>query len=133
MKHGKESYFTSKLQQILFIQKNIQEPAWFSKLFLVKPVKDTIPLLLYLKTGQPFTVFGNISKGNEEFFTTSFFRVDHIQNDYVVLKLLKPEYSESYSSKEICEVASLRKTNQFIDVDITILGGIQTLNPDLVE
>jgi len=95
-------YVAHKLQQILLIQSTVREPDWIKKLYLIKPVKDTIPFLLYLKDGNPFYAYGNIGKRNgAECFSTPFFRIEEIQDGYAILTLLKPSYFPNTNDQSI--------------------------------
>lgn len=133
MSFGQQNLFVIKLGQIHFIQESIREPDWIKKLFLVQPIKDTIPFLLYLKNGNPFYAFGNIGKlDGERCFTTPFFRIEDIQGCHAVLSLLYPVYCKPSKENPICNLSHLEKTSYCVDVDLSMVGAIQFLCPDLV-
>jgi hypothetical protein len=129
-----QHFLIHKLQQIKILQDAIQEPDWFTKLFLVTPLKDTIPFLLYLNNGQIFYAYGNIGKQKgSDCFTTPFFRIEEIEDGFTTLRLLKPNYEGTSTNQEICDVIYLEKSPFCVDVNIELFGGIQFLSPQLVK
>lgn len=134
MKENNQSgYVEQKLQQVLLIQNTVREPDWIKKLYLIKPAKDTIPFLLYLKDGKPFYAYGNIGKMNgAECFSTPFFRIEHIQDGYAILKLLKPSYFPNSNVQTICNISHLEKSDFCIDVDMQMFHAIQLFCTELV-
>lgn len=133
MERNEQNYLTNTLQEIIIIQKTVKEPDWIKKLFLIKPVKDTIPFILYLKSGHPYYAYGNIGKlKGKECFTTPFFRVEDMQGGYATLMLLKCINNPSVNNHGITDVSQIEKTSFCVDVDIHMFGGIQILSPELV-
>lgn len=131
--HTPGGYLTHKLQEIIYIQSAVREPDWIKKLYLNKPVKDTIPFLLYLIDGKPFHAYGNIGKKNGlECFPSPFFRIEEIHGGYAVLRLLKPSYFPDSNDQSICNVSQLEKSVYFVDVDLQMVRAIQIMSPELV-
>ncbi|MCA1320019.1 hypothetical protein LC085_08900 [Bacillus tianshenii] len=133
MKGNNPGYLADKLEQIHLIQSTVREPDWIKKLYLINPVKDTIPFLLYLKDGNPFYAHGNIGKRKgAECFSTPFFRIEELKDGYAILKLLKPSYFPDSNDQSICNVCNLEKSAFCIDVDLEMFGAIQLFDTEIV-
>jgi hypothetical protein len=122
-----------KLKKIDVVQSAMKKPNYIQKMSIIEPLKDTIPVVLYLKSGKLFYSYGNIGqmKGSE-CFSTPFFRIEHINNQVATFSLLKPIYEPMKLNKDICDVSKVEKTSCCIDIHIEIIGGIQFLSPYLV-
>ncbi|WP_078548033.1 CotY/CotZ family spore coat protein [Litchfieldia alkalitelluris] len=96
---------------------------------------DTIPFMLFDKSGDLFKAFGNVG-GLEagDCFETVFFRVEKIRNDCcATLSLLRPTGNGDFDCKDdVCDVTALEKTDFCIEVDLTCFCAIQCLSPRLV-
>ncbi len=106
---------------------------------LLNPVmiagRDTIPILLYTKTGTLFSAFGNVGNFDDmECFQTVFFRVERLKDCSATLSLLMPD-DEQLCEDNICDpfiVTELEKTDSTIEVDLSSFCAIQCLSPELV-
>lgn len=128
-------YIASRLKQIYLLQQSIEEPRFLSKLLLNAPLRKTVPLLFYLKDGSVFRSYGNVGKRKEgDCFATPFFRIEHIIDDqWVTLQLLKPCDDHMMPAADICHANRLEKTTFSVEMQIDLFGGLQILDPSLVD
>jgi hypothetical protein len=105
---------------------------------------DTIPFILKDCAGNPFHAQGNT--GANSCFVSIWFRVENIDDCCATLRILRPFKTngplcpEELVSKDrsrislvgACELDSLRKTNNCIEVDLKCFSAIQCLSPSLV-
>ncbi|WP_049663595.1 CotY/CotZ family spore coat protein [Bacillus sp. FJAT-27231] len=124
-----------RLRQIYLLQQAIEEPRFLSKMFLHRPLKSTVPFLLYLKDGSTFQSFGNIGKlKGIDCFATPFFSVEYINEDeWVTLQLLKPYGEHKIVAADICSTSRLEKTSFRVEVHTGLFGGLQILDSRLID
>ncbi len=97
---------------------------------------DTIPFMLLTEKGE-FKLSGMVDNhitNEKEYFTTSYYRVNSIENGAtcVNLTLLRPINIENETVDSFCEVVKLEKTPVCVEVDLSCICGLQILDPYLL-
>ncbi|UCZ51936.1 hypothetical protein LGQ02_13860 [Bacillus shivajii] len=121
----------NNLIKIKQIQDAIEKPRFIQKLFIVTPIKDTIPIFIYLNSGSLFYAYGNIGSANQS-FSTPFFRVEDVSNTTVILSLLKPD-SSPVTNDNLYNTKVIEKSPNFIEVSLDMVSAIQYLNASLLK
>ncbi|MFC0271911.1 CotY/CotZ family spore coat protein [Metabacillus herbersteinensis] len=137
MNNPNKNCVCTAIEHIHDLQDAVQKPliSCYSNLLTVPSLGDTIPFILFTKDGSLVKAFGNVG---DDCFHTFFFRVEHIHDCCVTLRLLLPldkigHFVQFQDDDDVCRVDELIRTNNCIEVDLSCFCGIQCLSPRLLR
>lgn len=110
---------------------------YFGKLLYKLVDADTIPIFLSNHEGLLKLMGYEINKktGKKECFFTSFFRIESIDKESccVTVSLLRPLDLHGEDVESICDVMILRRTSSCLEIDLSCICAIQSLDFDLLK
>ncbi|CAH2714586.1 Spore coat protein Y [Neobacillus rhizosphaerae] len=143
MKLSSEMSSKHFLCEALFELKSLQDfltdssTKYFGKLLAKLVGVDTIPFILLTKDGllSHEGVEINHENGNEESFTSNYFRIESIdkKESLATVSLLRPLDIQGDPPHSHHDVIRLKKTSNFIEVDLLTIYAIQTVDIELLK
>ncbi|MGM0750715.1 MAG: CotY/CotZ family spore coat protein [Bacillota bacterium] len=113
---------------------NHSETPYFGKLLSILVGVDTIPFTLFKKDG-PLIITGCEKEKAEECFTTSYFRLEKLDEDTccATVSLLRPLDIYGEDVESMCEVMKLIKTSTCVEIDLDCICAIQCVDLALLK
>lgn len=98
---------------------------------------DTIPFLLIKKDGPLSHIVMDINEktGKQECFESTFFRLESIDTDTCCarISILRPMDIKGEHTNSLCNVMKLVKTSACIEIDLSCICAIQTIDTELMK